>query len=67
MECRARETERRSTEMSAAPSLEELLSGVQKKAAEAPGGGPGRLGEPPSNADEEENVRRARPVPRGSV
>ena len=43
----------------AAPSLEELLSGVPRKTADAPGGGPGRLGPPPSNAEEEENVRHA--------
>ncbi|CAI8034556.1 hypothetical protein GBAR_LOCUS19448 [Geodia barretti] len=36
----------------AAPSLEELLSGVSRKTADAPGGGPGRLGPPP---EEEEN------------
>ena len=41
-----------------APSLEELLSGgLPSRTGDAPGGGPGRLGEPPSNADEEENVR----------
>ena len=41
----------------AAPSLEELLSGVSRKTADAPGGGPGRLGPPP---EEEENVRHAK-------
>ena len=48
--------------MSAAPSLEELLSGVPKRATEGAGGG-GRLGEPPTGTtDGEENVSAARHV-----
>ena len=38
----------------AAPSLEELLSGVPRRAPETAAGGPGRSGDPPE--DEEENV-----------